>query len=165
MGSSSRGAINKTLSQYEELCLIKSGVLELVYARDLRIIGVTSNGLLWCDSVENVLEKATFEISRVALSTANHRLDVQRCRLKLKDIKGLEWIAENNYPKELTYRPDAIIKTPKFVVSLELERTAKTRKRYQQIIVQHLRQINLGAYEKVHYVCLLYTSPSPRDRG
>ena len=60
MGLSSRGAINKTLSQYEELSLIKSGVLELVYARDLRIIGVTSNGLLWCDSVENVLEKATF---------------------------------------------------------------------------------------------------------
>ena len=122
MGLSSRSSINKSLRQFEQLGLIKS----------------------------DALEKATFEISRVAQSTTNHRLDVQRCRLKLKDIKGLEWISENNYPKELSYRPDAIIKTSKFVVALELERTAKTRKRYQLIIVQHLRQINLGAYEKMN---------------
>ena len=131
MGLSSRSSINKSLRQFEELGLIKSDILELAYGRDLRIIGITSNGLLWCDTRKDALEKATFEISRVAQSTTNHRLDVQLCRLKLKHIKDLEWIAENNYPKELTYRPDAIIHIPKFVVALELERTAKTRKRYQ----------------------------------
>lgn len=152
MGLSSRGSINKSLRQFEELDLIKSASLELVYARDLRIIGITSNGLLWCDGRDDALEKATFEISRVALSTANHRLDVQKCRLKVKEVEELQWVAENNYPKSLQYRPDAIITTPTNSIALELERTAKTRKRYQQIIVQHLKQINQGAYEQVHYV-------------
>lgn len=155
MQLSSRSAINKTLSQFEELDLIRSGALDFTYTRNLRIIGITPNGLLWCDDMENTIEKATFEISRVAISTANHRLDVQKCRLKLKDKTDLEWIAENNYPKALSYRPDAIITTQKKSIALELERTAKTRKRYQQIIVQHLRQINQGAYEEVHYVSTL----------
>ena len=92
MGLCSRSSINKSLRQFEELGLIKSDVLELAYSRDLRIIGITSNGLLWCDTRKDALEKATFEISRVAQSTTNHRLDVQRCRLKLKDIKDLSLI-------------------------------------------------------------------------
>lgn len=152
MGISSRGAINKTLKQFESLDLIKSAHLELAYVRHLRIIGITPNGLLWCDGHENPLEKSIFEASRVAHSTANHRLDVQQCRLKVKEVEGLQWIAENNYPRSLLYRPDAIINTPNKNIALELERTAKTRKRYQQIIVQHLKQINQGAYEQVHYV-------------
>ena len=152
MGLSSRGSIDKSLRQFEKLGLIKSASLELVYERDLRIIGITPNGLLWCDGRDDALDKTTFEPSRVALSTANHRLDVQKCRLKVKEFEELRWTAENNYPKLLQYRPDAIITTPTNSIALELERTAKTRKRYQQIIVQHLKQVNQGAYDQVHYV-------------
>jgi hypothetical protein len=152
MRLSSRGSINKSLSQFEKLDLIKSAHLELVHARDLRVLGITPNGLLWCDGRDDALEKMIFEPSRVALSTANHRLDVQKCRLKVNDLERLVWIAENNYPKSLLYRPDAIVSTQTKSIALELERTAKTRKRYQQIIIQHLRQINQGAYEQVHYV-------------
>ena len=92
MGIYSRGSINKTISMYENLGLIKTSYLELVHTRKMRIIGITPNGLLWCDSRDDAYSKQTFDISKVALSTANHRLDVQRCRLKIQSLQNLSLI-------------------------------------------------------------------------
>lgn len=155
MGVTSRGAINKSLTQLEHRGVIRSAKIQPITGRTLRIVGITPDGLLWCDNNESACEKPTFDPARVALSTAQHRLDVQECRLKVRDADNFSWIAENNYPKELTYRPDAIIKTANKSIALELERTAKTRKRYQQLVVQHLRQIKQGLYDEVHYVSTL----------
>lgn len=151
MGLITRAGINKTLKQFQNAGLIKEAFLVLADNRKLRIIGITPNGLLWCDDNEMAIDKPSFDPGRVALSTIIHRLDVQRCRLKVNQL-GIEWVAENNYPKKITYRPDAIINIHDKSIALELERTAKTKKRYQQIITQHLRQINQGAYSQVHYV-------------
>jgi len=155
MGVASRGAINKSLTHLEQKGLIRSAKLQLMTGRTQRIVGVTPDGLLWCEKNDAAFDKPTFDPARVALSTAQHRLDVQSCRLKVRDADDFSWIAENNYPKELTYRPDAIIKTANTTIALELERTAKTRKRYQQLVVQHLRQIKQGLYDEVHYVSTL----------
>ena len=132
--------------------LIKSSSLQLGNSKNFRIVGITPNGLLWSDSKSNAFKKPCFDAGRVALSTINHRLDIQRCRLKASNRHKLTWLAENNLPKDLSYRPDAIIQSESRILALELERTAKTRKRYQQIIVQHLRQIKQGHYRQVHYV-------------
>lgn len=152
MGLSTRAGINKTLNQFESVGLIKSSSLQLGNSKNFRVVGITPNGLLWCDSESNAFTKPCFDAGRVALSTINHRLDIQRCRLKASNHNKLTWLAENNMPKDLSYRPDAIIQSESRIVALELERTAKTRKRYQQIIVQHLRQIKQGHYSQVHYV-------------
>lgn len=91
------------------------------------------------------------EPNRVAQSTIIHRLDVQRCRIKLGN-HGSKWISENNYSKDIAYRPDAIFEANDKRIALELERTSKTKKRYQKIVTQHLRQINNGSYQFIHYV-------------
>ena len=152
MGLKTRAGISKTLKQFESMELIKSNSLQLENSRNFRIVGITPNGLLWCDDKNNNFKKPCFDVGRVALSTVNHRLDVQQCRLKVSNQNKLSWLAENNLPENLSYRPDAIIHLKNRIVALELERTAKTRKRYQQIIVQHLRQIKQGYYDQVHYV-------------
>ncbi len=152
MGLKTRAGINKTLKQFESMELIKSNSLQLGNSKNFRIVGITPNGLLWCDDKNNNYKKPCFDVGRVALSTINHRLDVQRCRLKASGYNNLNWLAESKLPKDLSYRPDAIIHLEDRIVALELERTAKTRKRYQQIIVQHLRQIKQGHYDHVHYV-------------
>lgn len=151
MGLNARAGINKTLKRLQAEQLIKEAFITLADKRDLRVIGITPNGLLWCDNSPTAIDKVSFDPNRVALSTIIHRLDVQRCRIKIGN-HGSKWISENSYPKHVTYRPDAIFQTSGKTIALELERTAKTKKRYQQIIVQHLRQINQGIYEQVHYV-------------
>jgi predicted ester cyclase len=112
--------------------------------------------LLWCDNKSGAFDKPSFDPNRVAQSTIIHRLDVhayfcERGRIKLGN-HGTKWISENNYPKNISYRPDAIFEVNNMTIALELERTAKTKKRYQKIVTQHLRKINNGSYECIHYV-------------
>jgi len=151
MGLTTRAGINKTLKRLQAEHLIKEAFITLADNRDLRVIGITPNGLLWCDNSPTAIDKTSFDPNRVAQSTIIHRLDVQRCRIKLGN-HGSKWVSENSYPKRITYRPDAIFEANGTTIALELERTAKTKKRYQQIITQHLRQINNNSYEHVHYV-------------
>jgi len=151
MGLTTRAGINKTLRRLQAEQLIREAFITLADNRDLRVIGITPNGLLWCDSSPTAIDKISFDPNRVAQSTIIHRLDVQRCRIKLGK-HGSKWVPENSYPKHITYRPDAIFQASGRTVALELERTAKTKKRYQQIVTQHLKQINNKSYEQVHYV-------------
>lgn len=151
MGLSTRAGINKTLKRLVCEQLIKEASITLADNRSLRIVGVTTNGLLWCDNVPDATSRSTFDPKRVALSTVIHRLDVQRCRIAVRDV-CLQWTPESNLPREIEYRPDAILKTGSRKIALELERTSKTRKRYQKIVTQHLRQIQAGHYHEVHYV-------------
>jgi len=153
MGLRSRSAVHKTLQQLKRRSLIRSTGIQFLEGRDVIIYGITQEGLFWVNSEDGRhFRKPTFDPAKVAISTFQHRLDVQRCKLKIKDAPNLIWTAENNLPKEVSYRPDAIVQSNTSTIALELERTAKTRKRYQQIIVSHLRQINQGHYEQVHYV-------------
>ena len=148
-----RSAIHKTLNSFEQQGLIKQSQIQFLTGRDITIFGITTDGLLWCDNKNNhSYLKPVFDPARVSVSTFQHRLDVQHCRLKVEVRKNVSWFAENNLPKSLSYRPDAIIQAPGNTIALELERSAKTRKRYQQIIVQHPRQIKQGHYSQVHYV-------------
>ena len=151
MGLTTRAGINKTLKRLQTEHLIKEAFITLADNRNLRVIGITPNGLLWADNNPTAIDKISFDPNRVAQSTIIHRLDVQRCRIKLGN-HGTKWLSENSYPKHITYRPDAIIEASGRTIALELERTAKTKKRYQQVVTQHLRQINNDSYEYVHYV-------------
>lgn len=153
MGLTTHAGINKTLKRLQSEELIKEAFITLADNRSLRIVGITPNGLLWCDN-EDAINKTSFDPNRVAQSTLIHRLDVQRCRIKLGN-QGSKWIPENNYPKTITYRPDAIFCIAGKTIALELERTAKTKKRYQQIVTQHLKQIRNQSYSEVHYVSTL----------
>jgi hypothetical protein len=86
--------------------------------------------LLWCDNKSGAFDKPSFDPNRVAQSTITHRLDVhayfcERGRIKLGN-HGTKWISENNYPKNINYRPDAIFEVNNMTIALELERTAKT---------------------------------------
>ena len=151
MALTTRAGINKTLKRLQDEQLIKEAFITLADNRDLRVIGITPNGLFWCDSNPTATDKISFDPNRVAQSTIIHRLDVQRCRIKLGN-HGTKWVSENSYSKHITYRPDAIFQASGRTIALELERTAKTKKRYQQIVTQHLRQINNKSYDQVHYV-------------
>ena len=153
MGLQARSAIHKTLNMFEQQGLIRHSQIPFLMGRDITVFGITIDGLLWCDNEDDQFNsKPVFDPARVSISTFQHRLDVQRCRLKITEMNVTKWLAENNLPKSLSYRPDAIIHNTDLNVALELERSAKTRKRYQQIIVQHLRQIKQGHYTQVHYV-------------
>ena len=153
MGLHSRSATNKTLLQLEQQSLIRSATIQFLQGRDVTVYGITPQGLLWADSEDDShFGKPNFDPGKVSISTFQHRLDVQLCRLHIRNTQGFAWVAENNLPKDITYRPDAIVKSETRAIALELERTAKTRKRYQQIIVQHLNQISRGYYEQVHYI-------------
>lgn len=97
-----------------------------------------------------------------------HKLELQRFRIFLESKRYKNWIPErlmeNRFSekrKRWKYYPDALCLTPKSlkVAAVELERSAKTPKRYLEILNHHYENIKAGRYQFV-----LYHSPESKIR-
>jgi len=149
----SNTAVYKTLKKLEQQELIKS-----YYVSELRlkIWGITPMGLLysWGDN-EAMEERPYFETSKVKPVMIQHHLDLQTARFKAEDAGWINWVPGNLLPKGIAKRPDATVEAlpQNNTISIELERTIKTKKRYEVIFSLYLQAIKRGDYHDVHYVC------------
>jgi len=125
-----------------------------VDAHNLLIYGITSHGLALADQLDNPY----FELGRTNSNFISHRIDGQIMRLKAENMGFTDWTPErvlrlksgNNTLKKI---PDALCTAPGGErCAIEIERSVKMWKRYQEIIPLYLADITSGKLAFVYYV-------------
>lgn len=153
-GLSSRQATHKTLMQLERDELIKRHSLPIAGRVSLTVWGITPHGLAmsWTDG-EKYEERPYFEPSRLNISRVPHQIDLQQARITAESAGWADWVRGERLGFKPLIRPDALVTSPKGTrVAIEVERTIKTRKRYQVVIRDHLTQIRQGEWQAVFYL-------------
>lgn len=155
-GITSRQGIHSTLKAMERDELVKYHSLPIAGRRDLPTWGITPHGLAFSwDEAEEIEDRPRFEPSRLSLSRVPHQIDLQRARLAAEAAGWTDWQRGERLGFSPPIRPDALATTPRGVrVAIEVERTIKTRQRYQQILGSHLEAIRAG-----HWLAVIYLTP------
>lgn len=153
-GAGTRQGIHRTLKAMERDELVKYHSLPIAGRRDLPTWGITPHGLAYAwDEAEQMEDRPRFEPSRLTLSRVPHQIDLQRARLAAEAAGWTEWLRGERLGFNPGTRPDALAVSPKGArVAIEVERTIKTRQRYQQIIASHLAAITSGQWVGVYYL-------------
>ena len=142
----------KTLVKLERDKLIKAHYIEEL---KFKIWGITSDGLLqsWQDH-ELMQDRVYFQPSKIKPVMIQHHLDLQQARFNAEDNEWTNWLPGKLLSKNITKRPDAVAHDVKNqVIAIEVERTVKTKRRYEAIFSHYLQAIKLNEYDSVHYVC------------
>jgi hypothetical protein len=88
-----------------------------------------------------------------------HDLDVQRARLAARRAGWNGWQGDGTLHRQANVDkwkkiPDAIAVSPHGeTIAIEVERTAKTTKRYEGVVAEYLQMIKAGVVERIDYVC------------
>ncbi len=155
---SSRQAAHKALIHIEKKGLIKRHKYEALGGA-LTIWGITNQGQAMAFDVETeCLETAYFEPNRISEQTIRHQLDIQQLRLKAEAKGWHGWMDGDRLGSsdKDQKRPDALAKNNVGVlVAVECERTFKSIKRYEVILVNYLKLIKAGEIKEV-----VWASPS-----
>ncbi len=153
-----RQAGHKTLAALARAGLVKQAKIETAYGRPISIWGITAHGqaIAWPLDESPPENPRTFEPSKLKPSTMAHHLDIQKMRIRAQTSGWKDWRAGDAvFRKERKMKyPDAIATDTRGArVALEIERTIKSKKRYQEIIVSHLLARRASHYERVIYLC------------
>ena len=144
-------AAYKTISVLERKRLIKT-----YYVEDLRykIWGITADGLLMSWQEHETMEnRPYFQPSKIKPVMMQHHLDLQQARFNAEEAGANNWILGSLLPRKIGKRPDAVATFNQQIIAVELERTVKTKKRYEVIFSHYLQEIKKGNYHSIHYVC------------
>lgn len=160
MGVESRTAAHKNLARMEDEGLLRRHKVEGLGGGAITLWGITSHGqALAFDPATESPVASYFEPNRVAEITIRHALDLQRLRMQGERAGWKDWINGDRLPELLKggKRPDAMATSPVGLkTAIEIERTIKTSKRYEQILASYLMALKA---EQVHQVVWL----SPTD--
>lgn len=151
----SRQAAHKCLTSIEKKGFIKRFTYQAL-GGPITIWGITSQGQSMAFEVgSESLITAYFEPKRISEQTIRHQLDIQRLRLKAENAGWNKWVDGDRLgitDKNLK-RPDALCKDSfDNTVAVECERTFKSLKRYEQILVNYLKLIKAGNINSVVWV-------------
>ncbi len=156
IGLSSRQSAHKFLTSLEQKGLLRRYTYDALGGR-VTLWGITYQGQsLAFDLETESLIPAYFEPSRVSQQTIYHQLDLQRLRLVAESNGWQNWqdgdrlVMQDKSQK----RPDAIAQDANgHLVAVECERTFKSPKRYELILLEYLKLIKSGAINHVVWVC------------
>ena len=159
MGLSSRQAAHKSLVNMEVLGHLKRHSYDSLGGK-VTVWGITHQGQAHAFEVgTEVIISSYFEPNRVSEQTIRHELDLQRIRLIAESHGWKNWQDGNRLvvqDKNLK-RPDAITQSPSGqIVAIECERTFKSMKRYEQILIQYLRWLKTGSIHEVVWLTPTY---------
>ena len=144
------GLVDRRLIRMLELSLFGSNVDQF--------LGITKHGIVYVQERFQVTaeQKRSFTKGMINVSSVNHQLDIQRLRLRAEQCGWQNWSKRLNgemFTKGSRY-PDAVAtRSDGAVVAIEVERTVKTKSRYNDIIVSHLHFRKLGFWDEIYYFC------------
>lgn len=146
----SHSSVLKILRRMQEKGLITKHVVN----NRNTVWGITNHGLqlaVYSDSAVN--NQRYFIPSRINTLTLEHTFDGQYVHAICSN-NGLEYRPGSliGSRSEFDKIPDGIIHTAHGDVAVEVERTIKTKQRYDAIIYNYLKLIKKGVYSKVLYV-------------
>ena len=152
VGFDSRQAIHKLLQRLEDAGEIRRHTVETSGGRVI-IWGITAHGQACAFDPDNEpMIAATFEPSRFSEITMRHNLDIQHLCVAAGNCGWTEWQNGDRMgvaPKD-GKRPDALAVSPTGKrVALEVERTMKTTKRYEIVLVQYLKLLKADELDLV----------------
>lgn len=151
----SRQAAHKSLSQMELIGLIRSYQYSAL-GGNLTLWGITPHGqaMAFNPSKEEPYS-VYFEPSRISEQNIRHQLDLQKLRIIAEASGWHSWMDGDRFGNldKNTKRPDAVVKNAHGVIhSIECERTFKSLKRYEQILISYLRMLRVGHVSRVVWV-------------
>lgn len=136
----------------------KNGVLikkEIILdgVKNFGLYGITSHGaLLALTEDEDPFKILTFQPSKIAINTLQHRLDIQKIRVSAEKM-GFEWKALHNVKSESKSKlPDALLKVDGVIYPIEIERVAKSPKRYKEIAERYKNHFSERGWGGVLYL-------------
>lgn len=145
----------KTLQQLARLDMVSSMDVP-AGAGLLKVYFLTAHGrAMAADPAEIGRDWRDADVSRVAPRTIGHALDCQRLRLTLEASGWADWKTDRQlHAMQLPKIPDGLARTPNGqLAAVEVERTIKTKKRYQAILAEYILMINRQQIAQVHYFC------------
>lgn len=152
--------MQRTLRKMEAKELIKAHTVDFeLSAWNLKIWGLTPTGALLATDLDEDLK--FFEVRRLKPITIAHSLALQRVKVVALGCGWEQWESSSRMLKKANESrstwvqvPDAVARSPKGrKVAIELERTAKTPKRYVEILANYAEMISMGVIDEVVYVC------------
>jgi hypothetical protein len=147
-------ATYRTVLALERASLVRVERVPIVGGH-IALIGVTHHGQgMAAEPGETVVEKV-FSPGRVPTTYLRHMLDVQLMRVKAEQAGWTQWVNADRIEKwpEGQARPDAYVTDGSGRrIALELERTIKSPKRYNQILNVWLQAIRRGDVQRVVWV-------------
>ena len=153
MGIRSRTTTHKNLVRLEAEGILKKHTITGLGGGTVALWGITSHGqTMSFDPATEEPISAYFEPGKVAEVTVKHALDLQRLRVIAESAGWHGWINGDRLSNLLKggKRPDAIVISPDGTkTAIEIERTIKTTKRYEQILASYLMSLKAGEVHQV----------------
>lgn len=152
--------VQRILLKLEKNELIKAHTVDFeLSAWNLKIWGLTPTGALLASDLDEDLK--FFEVGRTKPVTIAHSLALQRIKVISLRNGWEQWESSSRMLKKANESrstwiqvPDAVARSPKGrKIAVELERTAKTPKRYVDILANYAEMMSMGAVDEVVYVC------------
>ena len=151
----SRQSAHKSLKQMELQGLIKPHTFSALGGK-LTLWGITQHGQSMAFDTKTEMPYSTyFEPSRISEQLIRHQLDLQMLRINAEAQGWISWQDGDRLGQlsKSTKRPDAIaINNIGLKVGVECERTFKTQKRYEQILLSYLRLIKNQTVNEVVWI-------------
>lgn len=153
MGIQSRTTIYKNLVRFECDGLLKKHTITGLGGGTVALWGITSHGQAMAfDPATETPISAYFEPGKVAEVTVKHALDLQRLRVIAESSGWHGWVNGDRLEDLLKggKRPDAVAISPDGMkTAIEIERTIKTTKRYEQVLSSYLMALKAGQVHQV----------------
>lgn len=156
-----RRAVDITLAKMQRDELIRSGEVMIARNRPVRIWGLTHHGVHFAVPIgEEFQYVPTFEPRKVAVSTLEHDICVQIIHAKALRMGWRDWRTANQLAVQLAKAglkiPDGIAMSPSGErTAIEIERTLKSARRYEELLISYLDGRKRGLWQHV-----LYLSPT-----
>ena len=152
----SLSSAKKALLQFEKESLIRHSIIHESGYPKTTLWGITPHGQTTAMDLDKpTIQRTSFEPSKIKAIHLAHHLGLQQLRLKAENMGYSQWLPGTCLGK-LTRnekRPDAVAITPEgHQVAIEYERTAKSIKRYEEIMSAYLQLVKQGQYHHVLYV-------------
>lgn len=158
-------AVSTVYAVLKRMCakgLLSTEKVDLGGYRPFKVYGITQHGAVMAlDDHDDPFKLKAFEPSKITLSTLEHRFDVQRLSLVARH-RGYQWKSTSHLKLEKGQKyPDGLMRKDEKIWAVEVERVAKSPKRYREITEIYLNQITQNGWAGVVY---LFPEPALRDR-